>query len=137
MNVGGLAKREGRDIGIEELALIGCHLICATHGAEGRREGTARCVLEELTGRQNGLLSHDSRPAHLFTTSIGILDDPMATDEADRLVAFIGDLHGVEKEPPLELRLRVGRRISGLHFDTYSPSYGLRCKGVFLGVMEW
>ncbi len=100
-----LAQCERSNIGIELFAVFGLHLIRALHGAERRRQRTARCVLKRLTGLESRLLSHHTRSTYILSMSVRVHDDPVTGDELDLSRTLVGDLNRVEKEPSAPLGL--------------------------------
>src|SRR5690606_41542855 len=69
----------------------------ATHGTGRGGQRTTTRVFECFAGRQQRLLAHHAKPAHLLYLLLGVGDDPVPADHLSGLLAVIGDAHGVGK----------------------------------------
>ena len=79
--------------------------------------GQPEVYWNDSPGREHRLLADDARAFDFLGVAGRVGDDPVAAEELHRLLAFVGDAHGVVEEPLVLKRLRVFRRVLRLDFD--------------------
>jgi len=124
----GADQLEERDLGFEPGPVPAHHLEGPGHRAEGRRQGTARSVLEALTRLEHGLLADDAGTVDLLDVTRAVDDRPVAVDELDSRIGFVGDRNRVEEEPATGRRAAVLGRIACADLDADAAGHRLRAR---------
>ena len=88
--------------------------------------GQPEVYWNDSPGAQHRLLADDARAFDFLDVAGRVGDDPVAAEELHRLVAFVGDAHGVVEEPLALKRLRVLRRVLRLDLDAHVVGDGFR-----------
>ena len=120
------AECEFCDFCVERCTFAGHHLISAAHRPERGREWTSGRILKGLAWRQDRLVPDDTGALDFLNLVRAVGDDPVPTDELDRLDTLIHNAYGVGEKPLISLWFRV-RKLSG---DRDSDSLGDCLRGV-------
>ena len=113
-----LLEGERGDLDVEVFAAFTDHRVRAPHEAARRLQRAAGRIREGFARGQLRLLANHIVAADLFGATVPVRDDPVTTNQLHRLIAFVGDAHGVLKVPVTLERLRMFRGVLGLDLDT-------------------
>lgn len=110
-----------------EVSSVGAlHIEASCHRAKWGRQRAARGVFEGLAGSEGRLLSDDARAVNLFGMTGTVDDRPMAIEQLDGRVTFVGDANRIEEEPSACLGVAVFGRILCANPNAYASGFSFR-----------
>src|SRR6185312_2841502 len=101
----GAVEREGGNLYVEMLTLVGDHAVTAGHEARRRRQRNAARVFEGIARLEPRLFPDDARSLHLLQPAGCIRDAPVARLQLDCFLAEIADVDRVSPEEIAAIRL--------------------------------
>lgn len=110
-------ERERGDLDIELVAILGGHLVGPVHRAGWGIERTKAAILEGLPRLEGGLFADHTRPLDLFHVPFPVGDDPVPTNQLNRLGPFVRDPDVVGKKVVVPLRVGAVFQVLWLGLD--------------------
>jgi hypothetical protein len=121
-----LDQLEEPDLRLKGRAVRALHVKDSRHRAKGSRQRTPGSVFESLACFEQRLFPDDTRSVNFLNVSRSIDDGPVAVQQLNRHLPFVGNTNGVEEEPATGIRIAVFIGIAGTNTDSNTAGLGLR-----------